>query len=224
MIRVTVWNEFYHERHNQSVREIYPDGIHGKIADFLSADGGMLCRTATLDEPEHGLSVEVLEQTDVLVYWAHCRHAFFEDEIAARVQQYVLRGMGLVLLHSGHGSKLFKRLMGTNCGLAWSLDGDLSCRVCVIDQAHPITQGIPQYFWIDKDEMYGEPFAIPQPDQQILITWYPGGEVFRSGCCWHRGKGRIFYFSAGHEEFPVFDNEYVQKIIINGVKWASHTR
>jgi len=221
MIRVTIFNEFYHEQHNPAVRAVYPDGIHRHIAQFLGKEADFEVRhLATLDMPEHGLTEEVLADTDVLIYWAHCRHAFFEDKIAMRVQQAVLRGMGLIMLHSAHGSKLFRLLMGTNCGLAWSLDGDLSCRVCVVDHAHPITKGLPQYFWIEEDEMYGEPFGIPQPDEQIFITWYPGGEVFRSGCCWHRGRGRIFYFSAGHEEFPVFANEYVQKAIINGVRWA----
>ena len=67
-IRVTIWNEFLHERSNQAVAEVYPDGIHAQIARLLNEQLGDAVRThtATLDEPEHGLTDEVLGRTDVL--------------------------------------------------------------------------------------------------------------------------------------------------------------
>jgi trehalose utilization protein len=219
-IRVTVWNEFRHERNTAEVAEIYPQGIHATIAAALRKEEQVEVRTATLDEPEHGLTREVLQQTDVLIWWGHLAHNEVADEVVDRVQQRVLDGMGLVILHSGHFSKIFKRLMGTSCDLKWR-EGNDHERLWVLQPGHPIVAGLGPYFELEHEEMYGEYFDIPQPDQLLLVSWFSGGEVFRSGCCYTRGQGKIFYFRPGHETYPTYHNAQVQRVIANAVRWAA---
>ena len=219
MIRVTVWNENFHEQHNEDVRQLYPKGIHGAIADFLQSDD-IVVRTATLDEEECGLTEEVLKETDVLIWWGHLRHSIVPDEVAKRVQEHVLMGMGFIALHSAHHSKPFKLLMGTSCNLGWRENGDME-RIWTINPAHPIAKGIGRYFELPHVETYAEPFGIPEPDEVVFMGWYEGGEVFRSGCTFHRENGRIFYFQPGHETFPTFYDPNVQTIIRNAVYWAN---
>jgi trehalose utilization protein len=218
-IRVTIWNEFIHEQTNPEVKRIYPGGIHGALASFLGAHAELRVRTATLREPEHGLTAEVLAQTNVLTWWGHAAHEEVSDEVAARVRERVLEGMGLIALHSGHLSKPFRRLMGTSCHLCWREAGERE-RVWVVNPGHPITQGIDRFIELENSEMYGEPFGIPAPDEQVFISWFQGGEVFRGGNCWTRGSGRIFYFSPGHESYPIYHNPLIQQVIYNAVHWA----
>ncbi|MFD0829266.1 ThuA domain-containing protein [Neobacillus sp. M.A.Huq-85] len=218
MVNVTVWNENRHEQKNPVVKEIYPKGIHGAIAGFLS-DAGFDVKTATLDEPEHGLTDEVLGSTDVLVWWGHLAHHEVADEIVEKVHLRVLDGMGLIILHSGHFSKIFKKLMGTSCDLKWR-EADDKERIWVVDPSHPIVDGLGETIELEKEEMYGEHFDIPAPDQLVFISWFEGGEVFRSGCTYHRGNGRIFYFRPGHETYPTYHHPDIQKVITNAVKWA----
>ena len=221
MIKVTVWNEFYHEKNNEKVRAIYPQGIHQTIADFLKSDD-ITVRTATLDDEECGLTQEILDDTDVLIWWGHMRHNSVPDEIVNRIKDSVLKGMGIICLHSAHHSKIFKALMGTSCNLSRREDGDLE-RVWTVNPAHPIALGVGRYFELDGVETYAEPFGIPEPDEVVFMGWYEGGEVFRTGCTFHRGNGRIFYFQPGHETFPIFHHETVQTIIRNAVYWAKPT-
>jgi len=220
VIRVTVWNEFKHEQNpDHPAAKLYPEGMHAPIAKHLRSQN-MEVRTATLDEPEHGLTEEVLKATDVLTWWGHMAHHLVADEVVDRVHNRVLDGMGLVVLHSGHFSKIFKRLMGTTCNLKWREAGEKE-RLWVVDPAHPIAAGLPEYFELPQTEMYGERFDIPQPDEQVLISWFAGGEVFRSGCCWHRGRGKVFYFRPGHESYPIYYDANVLKVIANAVRWAA---
>lgn len=219
MIRVTVWNEFKHEKEMDEVKKIYPDGIHAAIADFLGKEEDIEVRCATLDMEECGLTQEVIDNTDVLIWWGHCAHQLVPDEIVDRVQEAVLKGMGMIFLHSAHHSKPFKRLMGTTCNLCWREDGDME-RLWVVDPGHPITQGLGKYFEVEHEEMYGEPFGIPEPQKVVLLGWYEGGEAFRSGCCYVRGNGKIFYFQPGHETYPTYHNKDVQTVIKNAVRWA----
>lgn len=218
-LRVTVWHEYVHERVNPEVAAIYPEGMHAVIAGALAKDEALEVRTATLDEPDHGLTEQVLAETDVLTWWGHAAHDRVRDEIVDRVHQRVLEGMGLVALHSAHYSKIFRKLMGTTCELTWREAGERE-RVWVTNPGHPIAAGIDECIEIEQSEMYGEPFAIPQPEEQVFISWYEGGEVFRSGNCWRRGNGKIFYFSPGHETYPVYHNPGVQRVILNAVHWA----
>lgn len=218
-IKVTIWNEYIHELESKEIGEVYPKGIHGCIQDFLN-EAGFETKTATLKEEKHGLTPEVLENTDVLIWWGHIAHNQVDDEIVNQVYQRVQDGMGLVVLHSGHASKIFQKLMGTNSQLLkWREDGKKEI-LWAVDRAHPILDGVGDKIVLEHEEMYGEPFSIPKPDEQVFISWYEGGEVFRSGCCWHRGMGKIFYFKPGHEAYPIYHNPEIQRVIINGINWA----
>ncbi|HEY3164371.1 MAG TPA: ThuA domain-containing protein [Candidatus Limnocylindrales bacterium] len=217
--RVTVWTEHRQERSDDAVRAVYPNGIHAAIAEGLTA-AGFGVRTATLDEPEHGLTEAVLAETDVLTWWGHIAHGEVEEAIVDRVQRRVLDGMGLIVLHSGHHSKIFRRLMGTSCDLKWREAGERE-RLWVIDPAHPIAEGLGESFLVAEEEMYGEHFDIPAPDQLVFVSWFQGGEVFRSGCCFTRGRGRIFYFRPGHETYPTYFGPDVRRVIANAAHWAA---
>jgi len=219
-IHVTVWNEYLHERMNPAAQAVYPHGIHGALAGFLGSLPGIATRTAILEEPEHGLTDEVLAETDVLTWWGHMAHEQVDEAIVQRVYARVLAGMGLIVLHSAHRSKIFRRLMGTECRLRWH-EANEKERIWVVAPSHPIAAGLPPYFEIPHAEMYGEHFEIPQPDAVILISWFASGEVFRSGCCFSRGRGKIFYFRPGHETLPIYYQPEVLKVIENAVRWAA---
>lgn len=221
MTRVTVWNEFKHEQIHDEVRNVYPNGIHAVIAEGLeAAEQGFAIRTATQPEPEHGLTQEVLDHTDVLIWWGHMAHDDVDDAIVNRVHERVMNGMGLIVLHSGHFSKIFKKLMGTGCDLKWR-EAKEKERIWTVDPSHPIAEGIPEHFELKPEEMYGEHFDIPAPDELIFISWFEGGEVFRSGCTFRRGQGKIFYFRPGHETYPTYYHPIVRRVIANSVKWAA---
>lgn len=217
--RVTVWNEYQHEKNDPEVAKIYPDGIHEAIAKHLKSSG-MSVQTATLEQPEHGLTDAVLADTDVLIWWGHIAHNQVQDKVVDKVQQRVLEGMGLIALHSSHFSKIFKRLMGTSCNLKWLAVGETE-RIWVVAPGHAIANGLGEYFEIPAEEMYGEFFDIPTPDQLVFISWFQGGEVFRSGCCFHRGKGKIFYFRPGDQAFPTYHQPEVLHVITNAIRWAT---
>ena len=219
MTRVTVWSEGRHEKRNEVVAKVYPEGIHGAIAAGLR-EQGFDVRTATLDEPEHGLTDEVLANTDVMTWWGHMAHGEVRDEIVAKVHQRVLDGMGLIVLHSGHFSKIFKRLMGTSCDLKWREANDKE-RIWVVEPGHPIAEGLGEYIELEAEEMYGERFDIAPPDALVFVSWFTGGEVFRSGCCYNRGRGKVFYFRPGHETYPTYYNQQVRKVIGNAARWAA---
>jgi len=217
MINVVVWNENVHEKKKPLVTEIYPGGIHGYIAEFLKGDD-INVRCATLDEEECGLTDDVLKNTDVLIWWSHSAYDEVPDSVVERVKNYVLSGMGLIVLHSAHYSKIFRNLMGTSGTLKWRVNAKE--RIWTIMPNHPIAKDVDETFVLECEEMYGEPFDIAKPDDIIFMGWFDGGEVFRSGCTWIRGHGKIFYFQPGHETNTAFHNTNVQKIIKNAVRWA----
>lgn len=219
MIRVTVWNEYKHEREYENIGRVYPKGIHGCIAEFLGKEEDIQVRTATFDMQEHGLTEEVLKDTDVLIIWSHALQDEFSDEVAQRVQQYVLSGMGLIALHSAHFSKIMKKLLGTSMTLKWK-HGEQENLWCLMP-THPIAAGIPEKIELPQEEMYGEYFDIPKPDDVIFAGWFSGGQVFRSGCTFTRGLGKIFYFQPGHEEYPIYHRPEIQQIIINAVRFCA---
>ena len=218
-LSVTVWNEFIHERKPGRPQENYPDGIHAALASHFNAQPGLTARTATLDEPEHGLTEAALAETDVLFWWGHLGHDQVDDAIVRRVQDQVLGGMGLVVLHSGHGAKIFKTLLGTNCNLRWR-EADEREILWNIAPAHPITRGIGERIDLPQHEMYGERHDIPEPEQLLFLSWFAGGNVLRSGCTWTRGLGRIFYFSPGHESYPIYHRPDILQVLTNAAFWA----
>jgi trehalose utilization protein len=222
-VRTLIWNEFRHEKVNPAAARHYPDGIHTFLAGALGNEPDLECHTASLDDDsEHGLSEERLAQTDVLLWWGHTAHDEVRDEVAARVQKHVLEGMGFIALHSAHFSKPFKNLMGTHCSLKWREAGEKE-RLWNLAPNHPITRGIGEYFELPQAEMYGERFDIPEPDQLIFLSWFSGGEVFRSGCVWNRGHGRVFYFRPGHETYPIYHHPQIQTVLKNAIRWAAPT-
>jgi trehalose utilization protein len=223
-IRVTIWNEGRHEKRKPEAAAIYPRGIHGAIADHLKSAGGFAIRTGVLDDPQHGLNADVVNDTDVMLWWGHLHHKEVADEVVDRVHQRVLDGMGLIVLHSAHFSKIFKKLMGTTCDLKWREDKDEREILWVTRPGHPIVEGIDDHFILPHEEMYGEYFDIPEPQTTFLISSFSGGEVFRSGCTWSRGAGRVVYFRPGHETFPSYHDKNVLRIIENSIRWAAPTR
>ena len=218
-IRVTVWGENVHEQKNKAVAEVYPLTMHGTIAAALNKDPAFKATSVTLQDPEHGLSVEKIAETDVLIWWGHAAHGQVDDKIVERVCDAVWGGMGVIFLHSAHFAKPFKRLMGAPCNLTWREAGERE-RLWVASRQHPITQGLPDHFELENEEMYGEPFGVPEPLETVFISWFQGGEVFRSGLTYKRGAGNIFYFRPGHETYPTYHDANVQKVISNAVKWA----
>ena len=218
-IRALVWGENVHEQKNRTVAENYPKGMHERIAEQLRQDANISASTATLQEPEHGLTETRLKETDVLLWWGHAAHGDVQDEIVERVAARVWEGMGLIVLHSGHFSKIFKRLMGSPCALNWREAGERE-RIWVTSPGHPIAAGLPQYFELDMEEMYGEPFTVPEPLETVFIGWFQGGEVFRSGLTYRRGAGNIFYFQPGHETYPTYHQPVIGQVLRNAVNWA----
>ncbi len=218
-INAVVWNENVHERENADVAALYPHGIHDCIAQSLASDGDIAATTATLQEPEHGLSAERLASVDVLLWWGHAAHGDVDDPIVDRVVESVWAGMGLIVLHSAHFAKPFLRLMGTPCNLAWREAGERE-RVWVASPHHPIAAGLPRHFELEQEEMYSEPFGIPEPCETVLLSWFAGGEVFRSGVTFRRGAGKIFYFRPGHEMYPTYHDATVGLVLRNAVRWA----
>lgn len=222
-IRVTVWNEFRHEKNKDAIKKIYPDGLHAVIKAAIERLLGdrVTVRLASLDEPLHGLSDEVLAETDVMFWWGHGAHGLVADEIAQKVAARVRAGMGLIVLHSSHVSKPFKLLMGTSGNLCWREAAEKE-RIWCVCPGHPITAGMDKaYIELPHEEMYGEPFDIPTPDELVFVSWFEGGEVFRSGCVWKRGAGRIFYFQPGHETFPTYHNPQIQQVLANAVTYVA---
>ncbi|GCF14723.1 trehalose utilization protein ThuA [Haloarcula mannanilytica] len=221
MVAVTVWNENQHERATGPANAMYPDGIHTALAEMLVSHGHTV-QTATLDEPEHGLTADVLAETDVLLWWGDVAHDAVTDTVAARVEQAVRGGMGFIPLHSSYESKPFESLMGTSGVLRWREEGERE-RVWVVEADHPITDGLPEEFELERAEIYGQGFDLPQPDTLVTVSWCDDGTVFPSGCCYHPGDGRVFYFQPGHETFPVYHHPAVQQLLHNAVEWAAPT-
>ncbi|MDR1891975.1 MAG: ThuA domain-containing protein [Oscillospiraceae bacterium] len=221
MMNVTFWYEATQEREpgENGVLRAYPQGLAAAVAEAFAGEPDVNFRAVTFHDPENGLPEEILENTDVLLWWAHVNHGDVPDDLARRVQQRVLRGMGLIVLHSGHDSKPMKLLLGTSCALKWR-DDDRE-RLWTVLPGHPIAKGLPEYFELPLEEMYGEPFDIPTPDEVVFIGWFAGGEVFRAGCTWQRGRGRMFYFQPGHEAYPIYKDENIRQVLRNAVRWAA---
>ncbi len=224
-MRVTIYNEGIHEAEAGSVTQrLYPDGMHGAIADGLREHLGadVSIRFATFETQHEALSPEVLADTDVLLWWGHQNHGGVADDVVDNVITRVHEGMGFIGLHSAHYSKPFKRLMGTTCSLIWRNDNDREL-VWNVNPTHPITRGVASPIIIEGQEMYGEHFDIPAPEELVFISSFTGGEVFRSGVTYTRGLGKVFYFSPGDQEYPVYHHPDIKRVLANAVEWAMPT-
>ena len=217
-MQITVWNEYEGQAENEGVCKAYPETLHGAIAKAVGGADATVT-TVTLDMPCQGLPDELLEKTDVLVWWGHMHHEKVSDELVKKICARVWRGMGVVFLHSAHMSKPFRALMGTSCTLQWREAGERE-RLWTATPSHPIAQGVPACTVLPHEEMYGEPFDIPAPDETVFLGWFQGGNVFRSGVTYRRGRGKVFYFQPGHETHPTFKQPEIAKILHNAVRWA----
>ncbi len=216
MTRVLIYHE-HHEIIVTASKDCYPEGIHETLKRFL-ADDEIQIKTVITKDAET-ITEDLLAETDVMIWWAHAYHNLVSDEVAARVHRAVLDGMGIIFLHSAHFAKPFRMLMGTSCRLNWREDGDREL-LWVVNPAHPIAQGIGRFIKLDHEETYGEPFGIPEPDELVFIGSFEGGEVFRSGCCYRRENGKIFYFQPGHETNPTYYHPEIIRVLKNAIHWA----
>lgn len=218
-IRVTIWNENWDEVRFENVHKIYPEGIHMAISGFLQKDARLKVQATTPAGDDFGLSQELLDDTDVLIWWGHVIHHLVPQDAVERVCERVLGGMGMISLHSSVYSKPFERLIGKVMNCAYREVGEKE-RVWVVNPAHSIAWGLKECFEIEHSEVYREPTGLPLPDELVFISWYAGGEAAISGGCYYRGRGRIFVFTPGHEDYPIFYDPSVQQVILNGVLWA----
>ena len=203
------------------ITKVHPQGIHMTLKSIFDECDDMAVRTVTMDMPEFGFSQEVLDDTDVLVLWAHLAHEKITDEIAERIKNRVHEGMGFLCLHSAHQCKPLHKLIGVSTIPKWRMED--ACKIYCIEPNHPIAKDIPDMFELEAEQVYCEPFDITTPDELVFVTWYQGGELLRSGCCWERENGRIFYFQPGHETCKSYYDVNVRQILKNAVRWASHT-
>ena len=216
-MNIIIYNEGIHDKQDW-MKPIYPDGIHGAIKQGIKGEHNIT--VVTLDNITD-ITRELLADTDVMIWWGHAAHHLVPDEISTVVTEAVQKGMGFIALHSAHMSKPLRQLLGTSCTLKWRDDD--SERIWVTAPAHPIAQGLPEHFELPEEEMYGEYFDIPKPDDVVFMGWFNGGEVFRSGVTFTRGLGKIFYFQPGHEAYPIYYNENIIKVINNAITWAKPT-
>lgn len=219
-INVVIWNEFRHEKKKEAVKALYPDGLHATLRSYLAEDAELDITLAALDDPDQGLPDELLEKTDVLVWWGHVAHKEVDDALVDRIRTRVLIGkMGFIALHSAHKSKPFGAIVGTNGNLSWGRNQKEI--MWNLMPSHPIAAGIPEHFLLESEELYSEPFYIPQPDALVFGAWFEDGHILRAGACFLRGAGKVFYFQPGHETCKSFHNPYVLRIIRNAIHWAA---
>ena len=217
---VVVWSE------GTAPKKVYPDDINGTIAEGLKKDlEGWNIVKGGLADPNQGITDELLAKTDVLIWWGHQRHNKVNDALVDKIVKRVKEdGMGFISLHSSHFAKPNKKLMGTACTWGAYIGDSLTLKVSVKDDKHPIAEGIKE-FTIDHHERYSNPYAVPKADSVVfegLATLKDGKtEISELGFAWKVGKGRMFYFQAGHETDPVFADANVRKIMANAVKWCA---
>jgi len=218
-INVVIWNEFRHEKTKEKARALYPNGLHATIKGYLDKNEDMEITLAALDDPDQGLSDERLQNTDVLVWWGHMAHDEVDSVLVKKIRDRVWEGkMGFIALHSAHMARPFCAIVGT--------EGVLSCGrnqkeiMWTLMPSHEISAGIPDHFLIEEEELYAEPFHIPEPDELVFGAWFEDGHILRAGAGFRRGAGKIFYFQPGHETCPSFHNPYVLRVIENAIRWV----
>ena len=227
--RVVVWSEGT-ANVDPGSKKVYPNDINAAIAEGLKPleARGWEIVTASLKDPEQGITDELLKGTDVLIWWGHKKHGDVKDELVARIVQRVKEeGMGFISTHSSHFAKPYKKIMGSPCTWReYKADGT-SVKVIVKEPNHPITKGVKD-FSLPKIERYSEPFGVPEPESVPLDGLYtkPDGktEPGRMGLCWTIGKGKVFYFTPGHETYDDYFRPEVRQIFCNAVEWAASAK
>lgn len=220
-IRVTVWSEGIDAELEPRAIALYPDDINTYLAGFLKGNADFEVRCRDISQPENGMGQDIIDGTDVLLWWSHLYDDQVSDEVVDRIVDAVLDGkMNLALLHAGIHSKIGTKLLGKNSTTGKYREVGEMERMWVIDRGHPVVAGLEkEYLEFPDSEMYGEPYGMPTPDEIVFISWFEGGEVLRSGVSWHKGAGRVFYLAPGHEEFPVYANPELQKVMANMIRW-----
>lgn len=223
-MKVTIFTEFNASMESEEAKVSYPEGMNACLYDFISKEHDVKMIVHSKDDDGSELTEEILKNTDVLIWWGHWYHGLVSDDVINMVADYVNRGMGFIALHSAHESKIFQKLVGTSGALSWREMGENE-RLWIIERNHPIVAGIEDtHIDIEHEEMYGEPFSIPAPDELVLISWFKGGEVMRSGCVFNRGYGKIFFFRPGHETLPTYKHAQVQRIVLNAIEYVKANR
>ena len=224
--KVVVWSEGS-ANVDEGSKKVYPEDINTAIAEGLAplkARGWEIVK-ATLGDPDQGISDELLAGTDVLIWWGHKKHGEVKNELVDKIDQRVRDGkMGFIATHSSHFAKPFKKLMGTACSWGEYVVDGTSVEILVKEPSHPICRGV-RSFKLPKIERYGEPFAVPAPEAVPLDGRYtkPDGKTApaRMGLCWAVGKGKVFYFTPGHETYDDYYRPEVRRIFVNAVQWAA---
>lgn len=216
---VLVWSE-------ETVHDdVYPNDINSAVAEHLNEHPEFVAQAVHIDEPDQGVSEDRLEWADALVWWGHARHDDVREETVDRVEEYVTEeGVGFLALHSAHYALTFKRLVGASGDLGEVRWEDIppgeTEELEVVDPDHPIAAGVED-FTLPEVEMFGEPFDVPEPDDVVLHSTFPEGGEFRSLCTFTFGAARGAYFRPGHEEFRIYHDENVRRVVANAVRWVA---
>lgn len=214
-IHAAVWSE------ETAPQDVYPNDVNSTIAEHLNEHADIVAKAVSIDHAEQGVSTELLDWCDVLLWWGHLRHDDVSDTTVDRVERYVReRGVGYIGLHSGHYARPFKRLIGTSGDLGSVRDEGETEQIEVVSPSHPIAAGIND-FSLPQVEMFGEPYDIPEPDDVIFESNFANGGEFRSGVTFTFGAGRGFYFRPGHEEYRIYHDLTVRTILANATRWAA---
>jgi trehalose utilization protein len=213
---ILVWSE------GTAPKEVFPNDINGAVAAGLAKLRGYTVKTASITDPEQGVSQAALDETDVLIWWGHQRHGQVSDEAVQRIVARVKDGgMGIIFLHSAHFAKPLKAVLGSSGAWSAYVNDRSTHRITVADTKHPIARGVRD-FVIPKEERYEEPFIVPEPEAVVFDGYYESTKTnARQGLCWTIGKGRVFYFRPGHEEFPIFFMPEVRRILRNAALWCA---
>lgn len=220
-MNITIFNEYHPNEHTGKAEKNYPGGIHIALKSIFESQEYDVV-TATQEQACNGLTDEILDNTDVLLWWSKNWDNELLNSVADKVVSRIREGMGAVFLHSAKNSKPFLRLTGTTSATApvsWKEPGE-SERLFVVSPAHPIAEGIPSGYVIPNEEPYCEYFDIPKPDDIVFLGGFGNGMCIRAGVTFTRGAGKIFFFQPGHDSFPVYNDKVIRRIILNAVNWA----
>jgi trehalose utilization protein len=111
-IRVVIWDE-----RQPAQKSVYPNFLGNHLAEYLrNSERGrgarLQVRSVGIDDPEQGLSSDVLDNCDVLVWWGHQRHGEISADTAKGIVRRITSGqLSLIALHSAHWSRPFIEAM-----------------------------------------------------------------------------------------------------------------